>query len=152
MSRNKKALIFALLTLFVTLFIFGNSLRSGEESAEQSGFFVDILNNVLETVNIHPNYDSISFFIRKAAHFSEYFLLSALAAMGIFLATTKKQFIFISPLYSFIIAVCDEFICQAMTEGRGPQWTDVMIDTSGALIAALILFLIIHFKKITPKE
>ncbi len=147
MSNNKKALIFAVLTFCATMFVFGNSLKVGTESAKQSGFFVDILNNALDTVGIHPKYDTISFLIRKGAHFTEYFLLSGLAAAAIYFATSNKALIFAAPVYSFVVAVCDEFIMQARTSGRSPQWKDVFIDTSGAFLAAIILFLIIYFRK-----
>ncbi len=148
MTVNKRlSIIFAVLTVLMTVFVFSNSLKIGTESAKQSGFFTDILNNALDSIGMHPEYETLSFFIRKGAHFTEYFILGGLAATSIYFATANAPLVFIAPLYTFIIAVCDEFIFQRMTDGRGPQWKDVFIDLSGALTAVLILFLIIHFKK-----
>ncbi len=156
MSKKKKALIFAVLTVLATLFIFGNSLQIGEESAKQSGFFADILKKVLNFAGFDPDYDTVSLIIRKGAHFTEYFILSALAAGTIYFGTEKRAYVFFAPVYAFLTAICDEFICQALTEGRGPQWKDVMIDTSGALLAAVIIFIIIknskHKKHNNPKS
>ncbi len=148
MAVNKKAgFVFLALTLLATIFIFSNSLKVGTESAKQSGFFADILENALDSFGFHPEYDTISFIIRKGAHFTEYLILSALAGLSIYFFARNGLYVFFAPLYAFGVAVCDEFIVQGMTEGRSPQWKDVFIDFSGALTAALIIYLIFRFKK-----
>lgn len=139
MNRKKrKSVILALLVIALTVFIFSNSLTVGEESAEQSGKIVEFVKSVLAKMGISPNWDNLSFIVRKLAHFSEYFLLSATVTGFILSLTPKKRFIPLSPVYCFIVAVCDEFICQRITPGRGPKWTDVLIDSCGAVFAVLV--------------
>lgn len=147
---NKKrifAIIFALITIAVTIFIFMNSMKDGEESAKQSGFFTDLAEKALNAVGLTPNRDTVSLFIRKLAHFSEYFVLSASAAVALYLGFNNRKAAIIAPLYAFSVAVCDEFIVQALTAGRGPAWTDVLIDTSGAVFAFSVFAVIIVFKE-----
>jgi VanZ family protein len=48
---------------------------------------------------------------------------------------------FVIPIaLSAAVALVDEFIVQASTEGRGPSFFDVLIDTSGAAVGAALIF------------
>lgn len=155
LSKNKNiALIFAVLAVLATLFIFSNSLKVGEESSEQSNVIVDIIESIAEKVGITFDRPALSHFIRKLAHFSEYFLLSALSATAITLWFDNRKSIVFAPIYSLIVAICDEFVFQRITDGRSPQWTDVLIDFGGALsamTAVLIIFMIIKNKSKNKK-
>lgn len=146
LSKNKKiSLIFIALTVFVTLFIFSNSLRNGEESSKQSGFVVTIVETMAKMIGIDFDKSSLSHFIRKFGHFSEYFLLGAISALAIYFWFEQKKLIVFAPIYSLIVALCDEFICQNMTPGRSPQYTDVLIDFCGTLFAIFICWSVLTF-------
>ena len=43
---------------------------------------------------------------------------------------------------SFAVSAIDEFVIQAITEGRGPSWRDVGIDCGGAATGVLICILV----------
>ncbi len=153
MSKRKIIIItLAVMVIGLTVFIFSNSLTVGKESAQQSGKIVNLVKELLNSVNIHPDDHNLSFFIRKGAHFSEYFALGLFTAMLFKSLLTKEKFVFLSPIYCYIIALCDEFICQRITEGRGPQLTDTLIDLSGALLATLLVFVVLYFKSKKDKN
>lgn len=150
MSKRKKITfwVFAILSIALTAFIFSNSLRAGEESSAQSDIVTDLANKLLGSFGISIEPQELSHFIRKLAHFSEYFALGLTSAVT--LSVFKKRFYMIfSPIYCVIIAICDEFIMQAMTIGRAPMWKDVLIDSTGALTAliAVTVFLFIRKEK-----
>ena len=146
---NKKktyAVIFAVLTLLITLFIFSNSLKDGVNSAKQSDFAVDIINNLLDFFGISADVYTLGVIIRKLAHFLEYFVLGLTSC--IFLSGFKnKVWLAVSPIYCLAVAICDEFVMQAATSGRAPQWTDVLIDLCGALFALGIIAVIRIYKE-----
>lgn len=142
---NKKQIIsavFAVLTLAMTAFIFINSLQVGEDSAKQSNNIVIIVKKIFGGLGILPEDATLSLVIRKLGHFTEYFILGALAAVFIIKTFSNKYFPAFAAAYGFAVAVCDEFVMQANTAGRGPSWVDVCIDTGGVLVALGIIFLL----------
>ena len=151
-TRDKKiAVIYAAITLAITVFIFVNSLQNGEDSAKQSDFFVNIINPIISFFGITPDEHTVGVFVRKAAHFTEYFVLCATATM--FLRVFKnKKLLFIPPIYCLAVAVTDEFVMQMITEGRAPQITDVLIDFSGALAGLLVVLMLSKRNKEVKKK
>ena len=146
-SHSKKTpIIFAVITIAITVFIFVNSLQNGEESAKQSDFFVNIINPILNFFGIHADIHTVGVIVRKAAHFTEYFVLCACATVGIN-AFNNKKLRFVAPIYSLAVAFTDEFVMQMLTDGRAPQFTDVLIDFSGALIGFFAVLLILKRRK-----
>lgn len=97
----------------------------------------------------------IEFFIRKAAHFGTYFILGGSFFLGI---NPRVKHLGISFLFAWLsatgYAALDEFH-QMMTGGRSPLFQDVVLDSSGAILACLLLvgyFLWINRQKRTKKK
>lgn len=145
-KKKKHTVIFAVLTLLITLFIFSNSLKDGTDSSNQSDFAVDIINNILDIFGARADIYTLGVIIRKSAHFLEYFVLGSLSCISL-LGFRNKIWLAASPIYCLAVAICDEFVMQASTNGRSPQWTDVLIDLCGALIALLIIVAIRIYKE-----
>ena len=146
MKSKKLFITFAVLTAAATAFIFGNSLMDGETSSQASGFFSGIVKNLLEFFGFEPDADTVSYAVRKTAHFSEYCLLSAVAWLALYFLKGKLRLCFASVGYSAAVAFADEFIMQRITAGRSPQITDVLIDCYGALLAASVCTLIFYLR------
>ncbi len=138
-KRTVLRIALAVCIVGLTVFIFSNSLTVGTESAEQSGRIAEIVASLLDNIFGEGQRENLGKIVRKLAHFSEYFALSGVFAPFVLTFTKKKCFAWISIPYCGTVAVCDEFICQRITEGRGPSWTDVLIDVSGALCAVLLV-------------
>ncbi len=85
----------------------------------------------------------LNLFIRKAAHFSIYMLMSIFIYAEI-VFWTKKYLLSIASTVGIciILAAMDEFH-QSLVPGRTPLSKDVIIDCCGALIGAFICFAII---------
>ena len=130
-------LILAILVLIWTAIIFAQSAKNGERSTDDTNKIVAIIENVAEIFGV--DFDVPTKLLRKCAHFGEYAVLGALAVSAV-LAARKPIFCGCSFLYAVAVAVCDEFVVQRMTEGRGPQFADVLIDAGGALFGILIVF------------
>lgn len=140
----------------VVIFLF--SAQDGEESSRTSGKVVDLVAPV-----VVPGYDqldesekvekqeSVSFFVRKGSHFSEYAILGLLLSFSLPYGRMKR-------LYSSLIAIgigvlyaISDEIHQNFSDGRSPAVLDVLIDLSGVLAgvlcACLILWLAGRWKK-----
>lgn len=115
------------------IFIFIMSHTVGTVSSQQSNFIADIITQYLKI-----DYSLLTFIIRKTAHMSEYAVLLLLLYFGITKIYTHKYSLLISLFITFIYACSDE-IHQLFIPGRSGQFTDIMIDTSGALIALIIV-------------
>lgn len=148
----------AILLLFL---IFGFSAQDGDSSGslsfEISLFLVKLVSPLLPTAMseevLLERAELIHYFVRKAAHMTEYFLLAL--SLQLPLAAwcskhlTKKIRILIGFAATVLFAALDEFH-QSFVPGRSGNFTDVCIDSTGALIASLCLLIIysIHQKKL----
>ncbi len=143
----KKYIFAAISTIAVVLwiaFILSNSSQTGAESGSLSKSVCDALNNFFD--NLGLNITLSERFLRKAAHFCEYMILAVLVCADILSFSEffekmnqKRKFLWLSlavPV-SAAVALFDEFGVQMMTEGRGPSFRDVLIDTSGAAFGVL---------------
>lgn len=141
-----KSAVFCLLTLLWMTVIFMFSAKNADDSTEQSSFVTNILMNIFS--NVYRNSDlsdkmqiieSMSFAIRKAAHFSIYSVLGLLSFLSVYYLTKfSNKTPFISLLICFIYACSDE-MHQLFVPGRSGQLRDVFIDFSGALLITLII-------------
>lgn len=141
-----KSAVFCLLTLLWMTVIFMFSAKNADDSTEQSSFVTNILMNIFS--NVYRNSDlsdkmqiieSMSFAIRKAAHFSIYSVLGLLSFLSVYYLTKfSNKTPFISLLICFIYACSDE-THQLFVPGRSGQIRDIFIDFSGALLMTLII-------------
>lgn len=133
--------------LGVVAFIFSNSLPSIKESAETSGRLLSFINAILDTFKL-PVMES-DVFIRKAAHFFEFFVLGAsICGYSYFDKKCDINYIVKSILFSCLIAMSDETIQYFV--GRGSMLLDVWLDLSGAIIGILIIYF--FFRNMITKQ
>ena len=141
LRKYRYVILFTVLAVLTMAFIFGNSLKNGEES---NAISADIVEKLLTIFHPDEEFDINLFhkLVRKAAHFTEF------AMFGIFVTllmhSTEKitgqrhmAAVFFTVLAT---AVMDEFI-QNFT-GRGSLVSDVLIDFSGAAVGILLVCLI----------
>ncbi|HIR57041.1 MAG TPA: VanZ family protein [Candidatus Gallacutalibacter pullicola] len=133
-------ILFPAATVLFVLFIFGNSLQNGTESGSRSGFVVQLLENMLGFFGLKV--EITEFFIRKSAHFAEYFVLGMLlfATLRVYVRQWKDK-IFIPLFFGLLVPVCDEFL-QLFVPGRSGQVSDVVLDFSGVLTGIGVLIVI----------
>lgn len=144
--------------------IWGHSLMSGEDSGNESQIVVELVRRVayklyasgnplvLKVTSRFPgilgileNDEAISFYVRKAAHFTEYFVLGVLAFNAVRL-TFAHPLISLAVIGTLWMGVpnIDETI-QRFTPGRAGMFTDTLIDMAGfglALSLCLLLWLV----------
>ena len=142
-NRNKKAITILSICIAATLaFIWIHSCMGQEESSEESGFIYDMLCPFFELFVGKGNVTE--HFIRKLAHFTEFF------GLGLELKLMMKLVLLNTPCILRMInawtlgtmcALLDETI--QIFSGRGPMVADVWLDSAGCLTGVLLMSLII---------
>lgn len=140
-----KRIILPVLTVSLMGFIFFESSLPAESSAQQSSFIANLLGDLATPEGI--------FWIRKAAHFTEYAVLGLLLGLlferlALRRIESPPRRVLIRKMLAFftgaVYGVSDE-IHQIFVFGRSCELRDIGIDAAGVLfgvlIASLILFL-----------
>ena len=153
MERNNAYMpvrvIFSLLSVAIMVIIFMFSCENSDESSDTSGTFTIFIAehfvsdfDTLSSSEQEEVYGKIDHIVRKCAHFSVY------TSLGFCLSTAVGRRRLFSPGsllalgVSFLYACSDE-IHQSFVPGRACMFTDVLIDTSGALTGMLISLVLI---------
>lgn len=135
--------IHLILTIAVMLFIFVHSAMPGHVSGAESDFFVRLISGITGVEE-----EPLSFIVRKAAHFTEFMLLGICLALNVIDALRAKgksislPFVWLIPwLMGTAYAVTDE-IHQFFVPERACAVTDMLIDSAGVAVGAMILILL----------
>lgn len=143
LKRHAKLLI-SLLLIFQMLFIFTMSSFGSDSSNAQSGQIIQVLRQVFPNLSSRASdldASTLTFIVRKTAHFTEY------AILGILFYFLYRQILpqknglrlFILAILSSFLYACTDEIHQLFVPGRSGQFTDVLVDTLGASFGCLIL-------------
>ena len=123
-----------LILWMILIFLLSHQLK--DDTEQTSGLILSILQalgmdmDFIETYHIH-------FFVRKLAHFTEYFVLFILIFRISNYYFPKNQALLISWILAVLYACTDEWH-QSFVPGRGAAISDVGIDALGAALAAII--------------
>ena len=144
MRTKVSFVLFTLLSILLTGFIFSNSVKTAGESHAQSGRVMDIVRPILVPEFINEETEEkteqkLSYVVRKAAHFVEFGALGVCVggAFASLAVLCKKQYRIAPAALCFAIACCDETI-QAFT-GRTNSMKDVALDSSGSICGLLFV-------------
>lgn len=141
--QKRRHLIISLTLIFLTVgFIWINSALSGSVSGMMSGRVKEIMGAVLSFLHFPENIKAFLLtYVRKVAHVTEYAVIGI--ELGFLWVGLRKGFQGLWNAFSTVlaIAVCDETI-QLLALSRGPQITDVLLDTVSGTVGILIVYFI----------
>jgi len=129
--------------ILIMIFIFIQSALPADLSSMESNVIVQML---AQFVSIDP--ESISFVVRKAAHFTEYLILGC-ALVPVMREHGKKAIL--AWLIGSAYAVTDE-IHQYFASERSCEIRDMCIDSCGVLVGVLIGLLIIRLWAVRTRK
>lgn len=133
--------------LLILVMMYLLSAQNAETSANLSGGIVVRILRIL-----HPDYPALpeseqlslletwSFLVRKAAHFTEFFILGVFTCLHGMFGSGKRIPAF-AVLFCALAAVSDE-VHQMFVDGRGPGVGDVLLDTAAASAAVCLIWLL----------
>lgn len=134
--KNKRLIFAWAAFIFWIGLIFFMSNQPGDVSSKQSGLVIKIFEMI--GIDLTTKLGELAnFLVRKAAHFTEYFILYFVTVNLLKHYFNIKKSIIYGFLFCFFYACTDE-IHQYFIPGRAMAVKDVLIDTSGALLAMII--------------
>jgi VanZ family protein len=133
--------------LMIMYMIFSFSAQDADESSslsyDVSYKAVSVMDKTLD-LNLTPNQitkciNRIHHYVRKLAHFSEYFLLAVSIAVPLYVYGVRGLWlVLVAGVICVAFASSDEFH-QLFVSGRGASVRDVVIDSSGALVGIIMV-------------
>lgn len=140
---NKKSILLILATTIWMVVIFIFSSEPAGQSSKLSGFvlegFIRLITRVLGNEAAHSLSYALAdqYIIRKTGHVLEYLVLGLLSCLTA-RSMNLKRLILYPTLFCIFYASTDEFH-QLFVPGRGPAVTDVLLDSTAAFAAIILL-------------
>ena len=154
----KKKYLIWLFPVAVAVMIFSFSSQHAEQSSHLSNIFVQMFLQIRGNLGWFPTVADtdlvhvFSTFVRKGAHVTEYILLCTSFLTAFWVSGIRGKWRNIASFaLTFCYACTDEFH-QLFVPGRAGRFTDVLIDSSGALVLSLIVVLVMHNRKLRGKS
>ncbi len=150
-KRNSKIKYLAALpAVIIMLLIFIFSSREAEESSVQSlkvsyciagmeGFFMGLKLSAEQILAVAL---AIEWMVRKAAHITEYAILTAAVWFALYFWTKSKRVLYFSTVVFCIFYAATDEVHQLFVKGRSGKPEDVLIDAVGILAAAGVIYFI----------
>lgn len=159
---NVKSVMIFLIVLWIAV-IFSFSLAGGKQSHHESNSVKYILSSVAKNLDLHishkiyniykpfaedKNHITSEVFVRKTAHFTEYFMLGILSGIAALILKRKNRFWYAPLFFGIPVALFDEkFIQRFMVPGRTSSLKDALLDNIGFYFAVLIITLVYFIYK-----
>lgn len=133
------------LLMMYTIFSF-----SSQTGTESSALSEKVTRGIVVTVNrvtdrgwnsqeVEQRVDRYEYYVRKAAHMTEYCLLAVTIALPLYVYGLRgMSLMLLAGIFCILFAAGDEYH-QSMVDSRGPSVRDVGIDSLGALIGILLV-------------
>lgn len=121
------------------ILIFMFSHQTGSESSGLSS-------QIVLWIQTYLHIPISEFIVRKAAHMSEYALLTLTLIYGFYKNHYPIQKIMIYPLIGTFLYACSDEMHQLFIGGRAGQFTDVLIDTCGGCLTIIFYYVLTKLK------
>lgn len=141
--KKYKRTIYILITVLIMALIFIHSSFPADLSGRESDFFVQFIRMFWDA---DPR--TISYAVRKTAHFLEYFILGYSLFFTAGLKYSGYRQLLLAWGTGSAYAVTDE-IHQMFSPGRSCEITDMLIDSAGVMSGVLIAKLVSRKKQTT---
>lgn len=153
MKINRKQ-IFLVLSIIWMAVIFHFSNQVAEVSSGHSGGVINFIINsnipiISSLFEFMMQIEIAEFVIRKSAHMFIYAVLATLLFFSLYEKTDSKEIYLKSMFFTFLYAVSDEYH-QTFVKGRSGEIRDVFVDSFGAMIGLIIVYLV--FKRLKAKS
>lgn len=126
-------------SIFLMILIFMFSHQTGSESSGLSS-------QIVLWIQTYLHIPITEFIVRKAAHMSEYALLTLTFIYGFYKNQYPIQKIMIYSLIGTFLYACSDEMHQLFIGGRAGQFTDVLIDTCGGCLTIIFYYVLTKLK------
>lgn len=153
MSRKAKIILGFVPLFIIFVIVFWFSSNNADDSSMQSGRVVSFIRDLffpsLKDMESPRDFELVTeiltVIVRKGAHFTIYLCMGISAFGGLWFMQKRKLRYSLAVGICFLYAISDE-IHQHFVPGRSCEARDVIIDTCGAALGALICLFIVWVK------
>ncbi|MBM6683406.1 VanZ family protein [Collinsella intestinalis] len=138
---RRVSLPWAVVTVAVIAFIWGNSLVPGSGSGSLSLAVMDAVRSFLAGLGL-PYEWVTNFLVRKTAHFSEYCLLGIVATRALDRRYTGERWRLAALAILLVLVPSIDETIQLSVAGRSGQVTDVLLDCCGAATGVVLSYVV----------
>ncbi len=140
MKKTTKRLVILILLVLSCVMIFMFSAQSGKKSSDISEYLTEFFLRLFHITEMDMG--RAEHYLRKTAHFVEFFILGALTYTFLSMFMRKKFLAYLLSLFVTILyAVFDE-LHQYFIPGRSASLNDVLLDSLGALCGIFTVFIL----------
>ena len=139
-EKIKKTISILLLIIWMSIIFYFSHQDATDSSSLSNGFISNIYSFITGKEATLEVLEKYSYIVRKLAHFGVYFILGLISFNVMYQFKVKYKYIF-AFLIGFLYSVSDE-IHQIFIPGRAGQIKDILIDSSGTLLAIFLCYLI----------
>lgn len=148
MLNNKIKIIISVVLVVLwacVIFVFSNT--PAETSDNQSKGIVFMISQCLNIELSDDTVDTLNVLLRKCAHATVYLVLAIITATAIIQLNKKpeRRAYILAVIFCFIYAITDEYH-QLFVNGRSGEFRDVLIDTSGAIIGVICVWIFLKIR------
>lgn len=127
--------------LLIMYFIYSFSAQDGPTSSQLSSSMSHKIIHVIDRVfdfelteeQIDNGAEKIHYYIRKTAHFTEYFILAAAISLPLYVYGIRGIWLMLTALILCVGFACLDEYHQLFVAGRGSSTKDILIDSFGSL-------------------
>lgn len=153
-----KKIVLCILVISCMGVIFSFSAEKSTESKKSSSRVVDTVIKIidadkkLDKDKLEDLRESLTFIVRKGAHFTIYAILGALILLLTFEYNIKWKLSLIISVATSMLYACSDELHQTFVSGRSGEIRDVILDTLGAITGCAVVLLIKKIKSIRRKR
>ncbi len=137
----KPIICWALVIIWMGI-IFNMSSSTADESSAQSGGLIRNLLSIFGDDISEGIIKGLQGFVRKCAHFAEYFILGALLFVAVGCHTKKRATQLIIALLAGVLYAISDEVHQIFVPGRAGMLVDVLLDSVGVAVGAAAIALL----------
>ena len=141
--------LYGIAALAFTGFIFYNSSLPAPVSDETSYYFVNLVAWINAFLDKPVPLPEMNHYIRKTAHFTEYFLLAVSVAFPLYVYGVRGLWLMFSAGIFCVGYACLDEYHQSFVAGRVSDPHDILIDSIGILIGVILIRIICYIGRKT---
>ena len=146
---KKIILLWSMVIIWMGVIFYLSSMDTGESNGKSREVITKVVDTTVDISHakgdVSPKskekmVDKLNKPLRKCAHASVYFILAILILNALLSCNNKHLLVILLTIFLCFIYACTDEYHQTFVSGRTGQFSDVLIDTMGSVVACLVYY------------
>ena len=146
---KKIILLWSMVIIWMGVIFYLSSMDTGESNGKSREVITKVVDTTVDISHakgeVSPKskekmVDKLNKPLRKCAHASVYFILAILILNALLSCNNKHLLLILLTIFLCFIYACTDEYHQTFVSGRTGQFSDVLIDTMGSVVACLVYY------------